>query len=72
MTCFHTVYYMLFLDIFCHNLFKYLEVLWHNLLVLSKMKSSRLQELEEQYRKEREEASNLLEQQRLVSESSIY
>lgn len=27
----------------------------------------RLQELEDQYRKEREEASNLLEQQRLVS-----
>lgn len=31
----------------------------------------RLQELEDQYRKEREEASNLLEQQRLVRESSI-
>uniref|UniRef100_A0A665UQU0 plus-end-directed kinesin ATPase n=1 Tax=Echeneis naucrates TaxID=173247 RepID=A0A665UQU0_ECHNA len=30
----------------------------------------RLQELEDQYRKEREEASNLLEQQRLVRESS--
>lgn len=29
----------------------------------------RLQELEDQYRKEREEASNLLEQQRLVSRS---
>lgn len=32
---------------------------------------SRLQELEDQYRKEREEASNLLEQQRLVSTSSV-
>lgn len=28
----------------------------------------RLQELEDQYRKEREEANNLLEQQRLVSD----
>lgn len=31
----------------------------------------RLQELEDQYRKEREEASNLLEQQRLVSEGPL-
>lgn len=30
----------------------------------------RLQELEDQYRREREEASNLLEQQRLVSSAS--
>lgn len=37
---------------------------------LSGIESSRLQELEDQYRKEREEASNLLEQQRLVGKNS--
>lgn len=36
-----------------------------------KMKRCRLQELEDQYRKEREEASNLLEQQRLVGARMI-
>lgn len=39
--------------------------------MLMKMKCCRLQELEDQYRKEREEASNLLEQQRLVGARMI-
>lgn len=39
--------------------------------MLMKMKRCRLQELEDQYRKEREEASNLLEQQRLVGARMI-
>lgn len=44
---------------------------WESSLVLTKMKCCRLQELEDQYRKEREEASNLLEQQRLVGARMI-
>lgn len=40
-------------------------------LDLSAVSVFRLQELEDQYRKEREEANNLLEQQRLVHNINI-
>lgn len=53
----------------CVERFTFIFIYHHVAVILIRdfLTSTRLQELEDQYRKEREEASNLLEQQRLVS-----